>query len=92
MFPGVLPNISLASFPTAKTRWSSVVTATTVGSFRTIPEPAKYTKELAVPRSIPTLLEKLNISGCHFTSLKTWSQDTLNESEAISYQSSNSKF
>ncbi|EKD86631.1 MAG: hypothetical protein ACD_37C00209G0003 [uncultured bacterium] len=41
IFPGVLPNISLASFPTATTLFSSAVTATTVGSFITMPSPTR---------------------------------------------------
>src|SRR5579872_268873 len=49
---GALPSICRASSPTATILLSSV-TATTDGSFRTIPRPRTYTNPLAVPRSIP---------------------------------------
>ena len=54
IFPGVLPNIVLASSPTARTDFlpfSSII-ATTEGSLRTIPSPFTKTKVLAVPKSI----------------------------------------
>ena len=46
MLPGVLPNIVLASSPTAKTDFfpPSVITATTEGSFKTTPLLFKTTK------------------------------------------------
>ena len=54
IFPGVLPNIVLASSPTAKTcffpDWSTI--ATTEGSFKTTPCPFTTTKVFAVPKSI----------------------------------------
>src|ERR1035437_7702144 len=41
----------LASVPTANGRPSLTLTATTEGSFSTIPRPRTYTRVLAVPRS-----------------------------------------
>ena len=52
MLAGALPSIWRASSPTATILLSSV-TATTDGSFRTIPRPRTYTSTFAVPRSIP---------------------------------------
>ena len=54
MFPGVLPNIVLASSPTAKTDFFPLLstTATTEGSLRTTPLPFNTTRVFAVPRSI----------------------------------------
>src|SRR5207249_596435 len=57
IFPGVRPNIRLASSPTAKTLVVPAWIATTEGSRRTIPRSRTYTSELAVPRSIPMSLE-----------------------------------
>src|SRR5665213_3663575 len=51
MWLGVRPIIRLASVPTANGRPSLTLTATTEGSFRTIPRPRTYTRVLAVPRS-----------------------------------------
>ena len=62
MFPGVLPNILLASPPTANTSPVVLFTATTDGSLNTIPFPFTYTITVAVPKSIPTSCPKLNIS------------------------------
>jgi hypothetical protein len=63
MFAGVLPSISLAVAPTARPfRSTSVVpfrTATTEGSFSTIPRPLTQTSVFAVPRSIPISTENL---------------------------------
>jgi len=53
MFPGVLPSILLASFPTANTSLVLLSTATTEGSLKTIPFPLTYAITVAVPRSIP---------------------------------------
>ena len=57
MVPGVLPSISLATQPTASpflsTRLVPFQTATTLGSFRTIPSPRTATRVLHVPRSMP---------------------------------------
>jgi len=56
MYSGVLPSIVFASRPTAYTflvRWS---TATTDGSFSTIPLPFTNTSVFAVPRSMATSL------------------------------------
>ena len=39
MYPGVLPIICQASFPTANTSWVLVLRAMTVGWFRTMPRP-----------------------------------------------------
>src|SRR5271169_3648 len=51
MLPGVRPIIRFASTPTA-TIWPVLVfSATTDGSFRTIPRPRTYTRVFAVPRS-----------------------------------------
>src|SRR4051794_8168016 len=52
MCPGVRPIIRLASMPTASGRPSRAFTATTDGSFSTTPRPRRYTRVLAVPRSI----------------------------------------
>ena len=55
MFPGVLPTISFASCPTAKIfcfPYLFFITATTEGSFITIPLPFTKTIVFAVPRSI----------------------------------------
>jgi hypothetical protein len=51
MWAGVRPIIRLASVPTARTRPSLTDTATTDGSFNTMPRPRTYTSVLAVPRS-----------------------------------------
>ena len=51
MWAGVRPIIRLASAPTATGRPSFTLTATTEGSFRTMPSPARYTNVFAVPRS-----------------------------------------
>ena len=57
MVPGVLPSISLATRPTAlpflSTRLVPFLTATTDGSFRTMPWPRTQTRVLQVPRSMP---------------------------------------
>ena len=70
MLPGVRPSIFLASAPTAATSrppwlWR---TATTEGSFRTMPWPRTKMRVLAVPRSIERSFENrprsfLNIRG-----------------------------
>jgi hypothetical protein len=61
MLAGVLPSISFAVAPTARPpRRTSVVpfrTATTEGSFRTMPRPRTQTRVLAVPRSMPMSTE-----------------------------------
>src|SRR5262245_41719250 len=63
MFPGVLPSISFAVSPTARpsrrTLFVPFLTATTLGSLRTIPFPCTHTSVLAVPRSIPMSIENL---------------------------------
>ena len=51
MCAGVRPIIRLASAPTARMAPFAVFTATTDGSFRTIPRPRTYTSVFAVPRS-----------------------------------------
>ena len=57
MVPGVLPSISLATSPTAlpfcSTRLVPFLTATTLGSLRTMPSPLTHTRVLHVPRSMP---------------------------------------
>ena len=53
MLPGVLPTILYASVPTATTLFVLVLTATTDGSFKTIPLPETLMSTLAVPKSIP---------------------------------------
>ena len=60
MLPGVRPSISLASLPTASTflvplpaRW----TATTDGSFETMPLPRTNVSVFAVPRSMARSFE-----------------------------------
>jgi len=55
---GVRPSISFASVPTALTRPVAFSTATTEGSFRTIPRPLTNTRVFAVPRSMATSVEK----------------------------------
>ena len=54
MFPGVRPNIVLASSPTARTVFlpPSVMIATTDGSLSTTPFPFNTTNVFAVPRSM----------------------------------------
>src|SRR5436305_5330192 len=59
MFPGVRPNISLASLPTASTSPVFLLMATIEGSFTTMPLPRAYTRVLAVPRSIARSLENM---------------------------------
>ena len=61
ILPGVLPNILLASFPTARTSPEFLSTATTEGSLKTIPFPLTYAITVAVPRSIPISCPKPNI-------------------------------
>ena len=60
--PGVLPSIAFAVLPTAmpsrSTSLVSFLTATTLGSFRTIPRPRTLTSVFAVPRSMPISTEK----------------------------------
>src|SRR5690606_35832127 len=72
MFPGVRPSIILASLPTAATAFCPPLrswrTATTDGSFRTMPCPRTKIRVLAVPRSMDRSLENmprnfLNIGG-----------------------------
>ncbi len=76
MLSGVLPIISFASSPTALTRLMpfSVSTATTDGSFSTMPLPRTYTTVFAVPRSIAMSWElnlnqrekkDIRYSSCH---------------------------
>ena len=60
MSPGVLPIISLASFPTARILLSATETATTEGSLSTIPFPGTKTRTVVVPRSIPSFGENEN--------------------------------
>src|SRR5262249_51525061 len=62
MLPGVRPSISLASLPTASTRLTPLAplrcTATTDGSFETMPLPLTKVSVVAVPRSIAKSFEK----------------------------------
>src|ERR1700745_2544376 len=51
MLPGVRPIMRFASTPTATICPLLVLSATTLGSLRTIPRPRTYTSVLAVPRS-----------------------------------------
>ena len=51
MFPGVRPIIRFAWTPTATILPVSVLSATTDGSFSTIPRLRTYTRVFAVPRS-----------------------------------------
>src|SRR6266702_303067 len=51
MLPGVRPIMRFASTPTATICPLLVLSATTLGSFKTIPRPRTYTSVLAVPRS-----------------------------------------
>ena len=57
---GVLPIISLACAPTARTLSLRVSTATTDGSRRIIPLPRRQTRVFAVPRSIPISFENIH--------------------------------
>ncbi len=66
MFSGVLPIISLASVPIARILLSSSDTATTDGSFKTIPIPGTNTRILVVPKSIPSF----------FGPIVIWAYDT----------------
>src|SRR3990167_4434290 len=50
---GVRPTISFASFPTARILLSLCETATTEGSFKTIPLFGTNTRTVVVPRSMP---------------------------------------
>src|SRR5215470_1234571 len=59
MFPGVRPNISLASLPTASTSPVFLFSATIDGSLTTMPLPRAYTSVLAVPRSMARSLENM---------------------------------
>ena len=58
MEPGARPMTALASWPTLRTRSSSLrgSTATTLGSRMMMPRPFMYTRVLAVPRSMPMSL------------------------------------
>jgi hypothetical protein len=73
--PGVLPNISRATSPTASPLFRTMLvplrTATTEGSLRTMPLSRTQTRVEQVPRSIPmSILNKPNrISGSIFDSL-----------------------
>jgi hypothetical protein len=51
---GVRPTISFASLPTARILFSLTETATTDGSFSTIPLPGTNTSTVVVPRSMPS--------------------------------------
>ena len=61
MLPGVLPSISFATWPTAMPSFMTlpvlVLTATTLGSLRTMPFARVQTSVLAVPRSMPRSVE-----------------------------------
>ena len=70
MESGVLPIMSLASKPIARILLSCSETATTEGSFSTIPFPGKYTKVFAVPRSIPSFFEKIPIEQIYHKNAK----------------------
>src|SRR3990167_7704095 len=61
MDSGVLPIMFLASTPIARILLSCSETATTEGSFKTMPFPGRNTKVLAVPKSIPNFLVKTPI-------------------------------
>lgn len=68
MLAGVRPSMRFASAPIASTFRDFDSTATTDGSLMTIPFPCTWTSVFAVPRSMPTSLEKrlyrrLSISG-----------------------------
>ena len=62
IFPGVRPNIRLASSPTASTLVVPASMATTEGSRSTMPLSRTYTRQLAVPKSIPISLENRLLS------------------------------
>src|SRR5438105_7118545 len=62
MLPGVRPNISFASLPTASTSPVTLLMATMEGSFTTSPLPRAYTSVLAVPRSMAKSLENMLMS------------------------------
>ncbi len=56
MPPGVLPSMRFASSPNSFGSPVLLSTATTDGSFSTMPSPFTYTRVLAVPRSTPMSL------------------------------------
>ena len=60
MLPGVLPSITFASSPTARTCAFPLTSAiaTTDGSSKTMPRPLTYTSVFAVPKSMPISAEK----------------------------------
>ena len=62
IFPGVLPKIFLASFPTEIIFELKLFIATTEGSFNTTPLFGKYTRTDAVPKSIAIFLRKFILS------------------------------
>src|SRR3990167_3837926 len=63
--PGVRPIISFASLPTARILLSRTETATTEGSFSTMPLPGTYTSTVVVPRSMPSFGENEKAMARH---------------------------
>src|SRR3989344_4424630 len=66
---GVRPIMVLASAPTASILLSCSDTATTDGSFRTIPFPGRKTRVFAVPKSMPSLLLNMPMCKQYYTKL-----------------------
>ena len=62
-FPGVLPKIFFASFPTERIFPVSVSFAITEGSSKQIPLSSTYTRTEAVPKSIATLFLNLDMAS-----------------------------
>src|SRR4051812_2523068 len=82
MFDGVRPSISFASLPTASTFfWPLPVrcTATTDGSFETMPLPLTKVRVVAVPRSIARSLEKSPYTQSNNTAFSLAERDEISE-------------
>src|SRR5438067_10799470 len=74
MLPGVRPIIRLASTPTATIWPLFVLSATTDGSFSTIPRPRTYTRVFAVPRS--TAMSRPRIASALLITDRTFRDDS----------------
>src|SRR5947207_14039979 len=74
MLPGVRPIIRLASTPTATIWPLLVLSATTEGSFSTIPRPRTYTRVFAVPRS--TAMSRPRIASALLITDRTFQDDS----------------
>src|SRR5437764_508331 len=74
MLPGVRPIIRLASTPTATIWPLFVLSATTEGSFSTIPRPRTYTRVFAVQRS--TAMSRPRIASALLITDRTFQDDS----------------